>query len=107
MGEGCSDEGLERRESARQVPAPRLTGLHLPSLSLHSAPPSQVINNFCNATFRQKLRDREGMRVLGKQIALDFVVLQPLVYWPCYYTTKELVKSGDELTPEEAKRSVQ
>jgi len=47
------------------------------------------------------------MRVLGKQIALDFVVLQPLVYWPCYYTTKELVKSGDELTPEEAKRSVQ
>ncbi|GMH51035.1 hypothetical protein TrRE_jg902 [Triparma retinervis] len=35
------------------------------------------------------------MKVLGKQIALDFIVIQPIVYWPCYYTTKEFVKSPE------------
>ncbi|GMI20924.1 hypothetical protein TrCOL_g5765 [Triparma columacea] len=55
----------------------------------------KVINRFCNAPFREKLKDKEGIRVLGKQIALDFIVLQPLVYWPCYYTTKEFVKSPE------------
>mmetsp|Transcript_5802 Transcript_5802/g.11629 ORF Transcript_5802/g.11629 Transcript_5802/m.11629 type:complete len:214 (+) Transcript_5802:72-713(+) len=55
----------------------------------------EVLNRFCNAPLREKMKDKEGLRVLGKQIAFDFVVLQPFIYWPCYYTTKEMVKTTD------------
>ena len=46
---------------------------------------SKIINRFCEAPWKDKFRDREGIRMLGKQMGLDFFVVQPVVFWPSYY----------------------
>ena len=37
--------------------------------------------SFCGKTIREKLRDRRGMRDVGTQVALDGLVINPVVYW--------------------------
>ena len=41
-----------------------------------------VLENFCNAPLRQKIRDVQGLKILAATIALDFVAIQPFIYWP-------------------------
>lgn len=45
---------------------------------------------FCNLSYRAKLRDRAGLRVLASQVALDLAVLNPLIYWPTFYCFQSL-----------------
>ena len=50
-----------------------------------------AMERFCNLSFRAKLKDREGIKSLLQQIGLDFVVIQPVLYWPAFYLCKEYV----------------
>ena len=50
-----------------------------------------AMERFCNLSFRAKLKDREGIKSLLQQIGLDFVIIQPLLYWPAFYLCKEYV----------------
>lgn len=50
----------------------------------------KVMDRFCNATFSQKLKDRAGQRQVLQQIGLDFLLIQPVIYWPSYYFCKTL-----------------
>lgn len=47
---------------------------------------------FCNQSVREKLANKSGIRQLFGQIALDFVVVQPVIYWPTLYLFKEAVQ---------------
>jgi predicted amino acid-binding ACT domain protein len=46
---------------------------------------------FAAKTWRQKLHDARGMRNLCAQVFLDQCVHHPLLYFPAFYCTKELV----------------
>lgn len=48
-----------------------------------------ALDKFCNASFREKLRDKVGLQILAGTIAIDFVLIQPFLYWPAYYLVKE------------------
>ena len=50
----------------------------------------RALEKFCNAPFLDKVRDRAGLKILGGTIALDFLLIQPLLYWPSYYCVKEI-----------------
>ena len=45
-----------------------------------------AMDRFCDLPLRAKLRDGPGLRALLAQIGLDFVVIQPFMYWPSYYS---------------------
>lgn len=49
---------------------------------------------FAAKPFRQKLKDGPGLRSLGFQLFLDQCVHHPVMYFPAFYVTKELVMSG-------------
>jgi predicted amino acid-binding ACT domain protein len=51
---------------------------------------------FAAKTFRQKLKDGPGLRNLGLQTILDQCVHHPLMYFPAFYVTKELVMGGKD-----------
>eukprot|EP00041_Stephanoeca_diplocostata_P010514 m.166972 g.166972 ORF g.166972 m.166972 type:complete len:343 (+) comp18179_c0_seq1:295-1323(+) len=48
------------------------------------------VDAFCNKPFREKLRDKQGMLMLTKQVFADILIVQPFLYWPIYYTFKEV-----------------
>jgi hypothetical protein len=50
------------------------------------------MERFANSSFREKLRDGPGILVTAKQIAFDVGILFPCVYFPVFYTVKELVQ---------------
>eukprot|EP00947_MAST-08B_sp_MAST-8B-sp1_P001062 g1062.t1 len=45
---------------------------------------------FCAKPVREKLKDAAGLRMLATQVFLDVAVLNPIFYWPCYYSFKAL-----------------
>jgi len=49
---------------------------------------------FGKMPFRQKIRNKEGLKDLGKQIVVDMFVHGPLFFFPCYYIAKESIQ-GD------------
>jgi len=49
-----------------------------------------ALQKFCNAPIREKIRDKVGLKILAGTIALDFMIIQPLLYWPTYYAVKEV-----------------
>ena len=57
-----------------------------------------AMERFCALPMRAKLADREGMKQLFQQIGLDFVLIQPALYWPCFYVFKEYLqgRKGEE-----------
>ena len=55
-----------------------------------------TMTTFCNQSIREKLRNGPGIRALFAQIGLDFLVIQPAVYFPCFYALKSYVK-GQEM----------
>ena len=59
-----------------------------------------ALENFCNAPFRQKIRDVPGLKILAGTIALDFFAIQPFIYWPSYYMVKELGYGSGAVTSE-------
>ena len=50
-----------------------------------------AMERFCSLGLRAKLKDIEGIKSLFMQIGLDFVLIQPLLYWPAFYVCKEFV----------------
>ena len=54
-----------------------------------------ALAKFCNAPFRQKIKDKAGLKILAGTIALDFVVIQPFLYWPSYYAVKAIGFGSD------------
>jgi predicted amino acid-binding ACT domain protein len=48
---------------------------------------------FAAAPLREKVKDAKGMFSLGAQVFLDQCVHHPLMYFPAFYCTKELVMS--------------
>ena len=50
------------------------------------------VEKFANASVRDKLRDIPGMMTVAKQLILDLGVLLPFIYFPCFYTVKELLQ---------------
>lgn len=51
---------------------------------------------FSALPFRQKFSDLQGMKNLVKQVGLDQFFYHPLMYFPVFYTCKELLQ-GDDL----------
>ena len=49
---------------------------------------------FIEAPLRQKLRDRQGMLTLAKQVAFDQLIHHPFVLFPAFYLVKETVEGG-------------
>ena len=49
-----------------------------------------ALDKFCNASIREKIRDKAGLKILAGTIALDFFLIQPALYWPAYYAVKEV-----------------
>lgn len=42
-------------------------------------------------SFRDKLKDKQGMKDLFSQVAIDQIVHIPFVFYPCYYLTKSMI----------------
>lgn len=51
---------------------------------------------WCNLPLRKKLQNRAGIKMLFAQIALDFVMIQPFMYFPVFYGFKSIVDEPDE-----------
>ena len=49
------------------------------------------MNRFCNQPWRQKIRNKVGIQQLFGQVAADFFIIQPFVYWPVFYMFKTYV----------------
>jgi hypothetical protein len=49
--------------------------------------------SFAMKDIRAKLKDRLGLFQLGAQVFIDQCIHHPLMYFPCFYITKELVMS--------------
>jgi hypothetical protein len=56
------------------------------------------MDRFANATFAEKLKDGPGMASAAKQVAFDLLIHLPLMYFPAFYTVKELVQ-GNSYNP--------
>lgn len=50
---------------------------------------------FSALPFRQKFRDPQGMKNLVKQVAGDQFMYHPLMYFPVFYTCKEILQGDD------------
>lgn len=55
---------------------------------------------FAQLTLGEKLKDTAGMMDALKMVAFDVFVHLPLIYFPCYYTCKEIV-TGTSWNPRE------
>ena len=55
---------------------------------------------FASLTLGEKLKDTAGMMDALKMVAFDVFVHLPLIYFPCYYTCKEIV-TGTSWNPRE------
>eukprot|EP00947_MAST-08B_sp_MAST-8B-sp1_P000852 g852.t1 len=60
---------------------------------------AKVMDKFCNAPVREKLKDGAGLKQLVQQILLDFVFIQPVIYFPVYYTFKEAIMGSPSSDP--------
>ena len=49
---------------------------------------------FIEAPLRAKLRDRQGMVTLAKQVGFDQLLHHPFVLFPAFYLVKEAVEGG-------------
>ena len=65
-----------------------------------------ALQNFCNAPIREKIRDKVGLKILAGTIALDFFLIQPLLYWPTYYAVKEVGFSDTSDTSADTRKSL-
>jgi hypothetical protein len=52
------------------------------------------MDRFANASLAEKMKDLPGFKATLKQIAFDVGVLFPCVYFPVFYSVKELVQGG-------------
>eukprot|EP00039_Didymoeca_costata_P006333 m.89391 g.89391 ORF g.89391 m.89391 type:complete len:257 (-) comp13215_c0_seq1:144-914(-) len=50
--------------------------------------------DFCNKTFREKLKDKQGLRDLFGQIFVDLCFVQAVLYWPTFYMFKNGILLG-------------
>ena len=50
----------------------------------------RALDKFCNSSVRDKIKDKIGLKILAWTIAIDSVAIQPFIYWPSYYVTKEV-----------------
>jgi hypothetical protein len=57
-----------------------------------------AMGKFCNQTLREKLGNRAGLTALFQMIALDFVFIQPVIYWPVLYVFQESIQTQSENT---------
>ena len=51
---------------------------------------------FTSKSVAEKLKDKVGMKETGYQVFLDQFVHHPLLYFPVFYATKEIVVNKDE-----------
>ena len=51
--------------------------------------------SFAAKPLRAKLRDAPGLRTLGAQLAIENGINNPLLFFPVFYTLKELIEEGD------------
>jgi hypothetical protein len=65
-----------------------------------------ALEKFCSAPIREKIRDKVGLQILAGTIALDFFLIQPLLYWPAYYLVKEVGFSDTSDTNADAHKSL-
>ena len=49
---------------------------------------------FANAPFREKVKDRQGIINLAKQVALDNFAHYTFIYFPVFYIFKEAIQVG-------------
>ncbi|GBG30090.1 Hypothetical Protein FCC1311_063102 [Hondaea fermentalgiana] len=63
-----------------------------------------AMDTFCNQTMREKLKNKEGIRALLGQIALDFTFVQPFLYFPVFYSFKTLLDTDPEVQASLANR---
>ena len=56
------------------------------------------MDRFANASFAEKLKDKEGLASAAKQVIFDLFIHLPFMYFPCFYTVKELVQ-GNSYNP--------
>ena len=48
--------------------------------------------SFAAKPLAEKLLDRAGQRAVAAQVVLDQCVHHPLLYFPCFYATRELIE---------------
>lgn len=53
---------------------------------------------FGKMPFREKIRNKDGLKDLGKQIVVDMFVHGPLFFFPCYYIAKESIQGKASVT---------
>ena len=53
---------------------------------------------FANAPFREKIKDRQGLINLSKQVALDNFAHYTFIYFPVFYVFKEAIQVGASFT---------
>eukprot|EP00512_Aurantiochytrium_limacinum_P001036 CAMPEP_0171493052 /NCGR_PEP_ID=MMETSP0958-20121227/4754_1 /TAXON_ID=87120 /ORGANISM="Aurantiochytrium limacinum, Strain ATCCMYA-1381" /LENGTH=264 /DNA_ID=CAMNT_0012026645 /DNA_START=237 /DNA_END=1031 /DNA_ORIENTATION=+ len=63
-----------------------------------------AMDTFCNQSIRDKLKNKAGIKALFGQIALDFAVIQPLMYFPVFYSFKTLLDTDPEVQASLANR---
>ena len=54
--------------------------------------------SFAAKTIREKMKDMKGIAALSAQVFLDQMVHHPLMYFPAFYITRELVMHSDAPT---------
>jgi len=52
---------------------------------------------FGKMPFREKIRNKDGLKDLGKQIVVDMFVHGPLFFFPCYYIAKESIQGSNNV----------
>jgi hypothetical protein len=57
-----------------------------------------TMERFSKLTFREKLKDTEGLKDVAKQIVFDVGIHLPFMYYPTFYTVKQMVQ-GDSVNP--------
>lgn len=58
--------------------------------------------SFAAKPLAEKLLDRAGQRAVAAQVVLDQCVHHPLLYFPCFYATRELIEHGPSWSSLEA-----
>lgn len=50
------------------------------------------MSKFANQSFKDKLKNKDGIKLMLKQVAADNLLHNPFCYFPCFYLCKEIVK---------------
>ena len=51
----------------------------------------EALEAFGELSLREKLKSSAGMKNVARQVALDFILIQPVVFWPSYYSLRAIV----------------